>query len=174
MNRNENTEINKESSRKWLESICALLKDKNSNSTKSISDLFGFENKTIERDKRGSKFLIPFNKNLKYIAVNPDLTEFEEDKPLTYLSFSGENLKLNIKDLIEYFPNIEIVQNDYDGGIQLFFNPVNDQYDFKAVSCELLVNCRTIAELKDLEINHIAFLFNAQKIKTRAGYTMIE
>ena len=166
--------IDNTKSKEWLISISELLSNGNSQSTKTISDLFGNENPKYKRAERTSKFLIPKNENLNYIAINPDLENNEPDKPITYIAFSGKNLNLKLEYLTELFPNVELIENTYDGGIQLFFNPVDNRFDFTAVSCQIFTEYKKLDELTDLEINGISFLFQPNKIKTRAGYTMTE
>jgi hypothetical protein len=155
-----------------LKSICELVSNNNSQSTQNISKLLGVENKKYKRDERGSKFLIPKNENLSHIAINPDLDDYENDKPITFLSFSGKNLNIKLKNLTELFPNFELTQNTYDGGIQLFFHPVDSRFDFNAVSCQIFTEYKTIEEINELNINSFALLFEPNRIKTRAGYMM--
>lgn len=168
------TGINNTTAKEWLDLVSNILSNRNSKSTKTISDLFGEENPKYKRTNRGSKILIPKNNNLSYIAINPDLEEYEADKPVSFLAFSGEKLNLILKNLIEFFPNVELIENTYDGGIQLFFNPVDNRFDFTAVSCQIFTDYKTLDELYDININSISFLFLPNKLKTRAGYTMTE
>lgn len=172
MNKTEN--LNNTTSKEWLNLITKFLSNGNSQSTKAISELLGSENKKYTRNERGSKFLIPKNTNLNYVAINPDLENTETDKPITFLAFSGEKLNLKLNHLTELFSNVELVKNTYDGGIQLFFNPVNNRFDFTAVACQIFTDYKTLDELTDLNINGITFMFKPNKLKTRAGYTMTE
>ena len=164
--------INTKTSVDFLKSIAELVSNDNSKSTKFISELLGVENKKYERTERGSKFLIPKNKNLSNVAINPDLKDDENDKPIEFLSFSGKNLNIKLENLTELFPNVELTENTYDGGIQLFFHPVDSKFDFNAVSCQIFTEYETIEEISKLNINSFALLFEPNKIKTRAGYTM--
>ncbi|KJD31471.1 hypothetical protein PW52_16680 [Tamlana sedimentorum] len=166
--------LNNTTSKEWLNLITEFLSNGNSQSTKAISKSLGSENKKYNRNERGSKFLIPKNKNLNYVAINPDLEDTEIDKPVTFLAFNGEKLSLKLNYLTELFPNVELVENTYDGGIQLFFNPVDNRYDFTAVACQIFTDYKTLDELTDLNINGISFMFQPNKLKTRAGYTMTE
>ena len=170
----ETKNINNTTSKEWLILITEFLSNRNSKSTKTISELLGSENKKYKRNERGSKFLIPKNTNLNYVAINPDLENTETDKPVTFLAFSGEKLNLKLNYLTELFPNVELVENTYDGGIQLFFNPVDNRFDFTAVACEIFTDYKTLDELTDVNINGISFMFKPNKLKTRAGYTMTE
>lgn len=172
MNKVEN--LNKTTSKEWLNLITEFLSNGNCQSTKAISELLGSKNKKYKRNERGSKFLIPKNTNLNYVAINPDLDDTEKDKPITFLAFSGEKLNLKLNYLTELFPNVELVENTYDGGIQLFFNPVNNRFDFTAVACQIFTDYKTLDELTDLNINGITFMFKPNKLKTRVGYTMTE
>lgn len=164
--------LNNTTSREWLGIITKVFTKGNSLSTKYISDILGTENTKYKRDERGSKFLIPKNKNLTHIAINPDLDNNETDQPLTFLSFSGAKLNLKLIDLMEFFPNVEIVKNTYDGGIQLFFHPINSRFKFTAVACQLFTDYKQLEDLYDLNINEFSFMFQPNKVKTRAGYTM--
>ena len=166
--------IDNTKSKEWLDSISELLSNGNSQSTKTISDLFGIENPKYKRAERTSKFLIPRNENLNYIAINPDLEDNETDKPISYIAFSGKNLNLKLEYLTDLFPNVELIENTYDGGIQLFFNPVDNRFDFTAVSCQIFTDYKKLDELTDLNINRISFMFKPNKLKTRAGFTMTE
>ncbi|MBB3125303.1 hypothetical protein FHS04_002847 [Mesoflavibacter sabulilitoris] len=170
----ETKRLNNTKSKEWLYLITEFLSNGNSKSTRAISDFLGSENKKYKKNERGSKFLIPKNTNLNYIAVNPDLEETETDKPVTYLAFSGEKLNLKLNYLTELFPNVELIENTYDGGIQLFFNPVDNRFDFTAVACQIFTDYKSLDELTDLSINGISFMFKPNKIKTRAGYIMTE
>jgi hypothetical protein len=170
----ETKRLNNSTSKEWLNLITEFLSNGNTQSTKVISESLGSENKKYKRNERGSKFLIPKNTNLNYVSINPDLKDTETDKPLTYLAFSGEKLNLKLEYLTELFPNVELVENTYDGGIQLFFNPVDNQFDFTAVTCQIFTDYKTLDELADLNINGISFMFQPNKLKTRAGYTMTE
>lgn len=170
----ETKKLNNTTSKEWLNLVTEFLSNGNSQSTRAISEFLGSENKKYKRDERGSKFLIPKNENLNYIAINPDLEESETDRPVTFLAFSGEKLNLKLDYLTELFPNVELVENTYDGGIQLFFNPVDKRFDFKAVACQIFTDYKSLDELADLNINGISFMFKPNKLKTRAGYTMTE
>ena len=170
----ETQKLNNTTSKEWLNLITEFLSNGNSKSTRATSELLGTENTKYKRKERGSKFLIPKNTNLNYIAINPDLDETETDKPITYLAFSGEKLNLKLNYLTELFPNVDLVENTYDGGIQLFFNPVDKRFDFTAVSCQIYTDYKSLDELTDLNINGISFMFKPNKLKTRAGYTMTE
>jgi hypothetical protein len=170
----ETQKLNNTTSKEWLNLITEFLSNGNSKSTRATSELLGTENTKYKRKERGSKFLIPKNTNLNYIAINPDLDETETDKPITYLAFSGEKLNLKLNYLTELFPNVDLVENTYDGGIQLFFNPVDKRFDFTAVSCQIYTDYKSLYELTDLNINGISFMFKPNKLKTRAGYTMTE
>lgn len=164
--------LNNTSSKEWLNLITEFLSNSNAQSTKTITNLLGSENTKYKRTERGSKFLIPKNKNLNYVAINPDLDENDTDKPITFIAFSGENLNLKLNYLTELFPNVELVENTYDGSIQLFFNPVNSNFDFTAVSCDIFTDYKSLDELEEVSINNLSFMFNPDKIKTRAGFTM--
>ena len=166
--------LNNTTSKEWLNLITDFLSNGNSKSTKTITTLLGSVNKKYKRNERTSKFLIPKNSNLNYVAINPDLENTEMDKPVTFLLFSGEKLNLKLNYLTELFPNVELIKNTYDGGIQLFFNPVDNRFDFTAVACQIFTDYKTLDELTDLNINGISFMFKPNKLKTRAGYTMTE
>nr|WP_042272246.1 hypothetical protein [Nonlabens ulvanivorans] len=90
--------INNTISKEWLDSISELLSNENTQSTRTISNLVGIENPKYKRAERISKFLIPRNKNL--------------------------NLKLEY--LTDLFPKVELRDTTYDGGIQLFFYPMDN------------------------------------------------
>ncbi|GAK95241.1 hypothetical protein JCM19298_1570 [Nonlabens ulvanivorans] len=163
--------INNTTSKEWLDSISELLSNGNTQSTRTISNLFGIENPKYKRAQRTSKFLIPRNKNLNYIAINPDLEDNETDKPISYIAFSGKNLNLKLEYLTDLFPNVELRDNTYDGGIQLFFYPVDNKFDFTTVSCLIFTDHKKLDDLTDLNINGISFMFEPLKLKTKAGFT---
>lgn len=166
--------LNNTKSKEWLHEISEFLTEGNSQSTKSVTEFLGTENKRHKRNERGSKFLIPKNQNLSYVAINPDLERSDSDKPVTFLGFFGEKLNLKLHDLIELFPEFEVMNNIYDGGIQIFFHPVDNRFDFTAVACQVFTEYKTINELTNLKIDRVSFMFKSTKRKTRAGYTMID
>ncbi|NRD22690.1 hypothetical protein HNV10_05530 [Winogradskyella litoriviva] len=168
----QSNNLNNTKSKEWLSLITEILAKGNSLSTKYITEVLGTENTIYKRNQRGSKFLRPKNKYLSYIAINPDLEDDETDQPISFLVCSGEQLNLKLKDLLDLFPNMEIVENTYDGGIQLFFHPVNSRFNFTAVACQLFTDYKKLDDLKHVNINEISFMFQPHKIKTRAGYSM--
>ena len=156
----------------WLNLMCELLSTKAFQSTRKISELLGIEDTRYKRDERGSMLLIPKNLNLSSIAINPDLKDDEPDKPITYLSFTGKSLNLGVNHLKKKFPNFELVNNTYDGGFQVFFHPVDNNYNFSAVACQVFEKINSSNDLKNISIQEIEFLFNSTKTKKRFGYTM--
>lgn len=166
--------LNNTTSKEWLNLITEFLSNNNSQSTKAVTESLGTENSKFKRGERGSKFLIPKNSNFDYVAINPDLEENDTDKPVSFLEFGGEKLNLKLEYLIELFPNVELVENTYDGGVQLFFYPVDRKFDFTAASCSVLMDCRGLDELRDVSINEISFMYKTRKVKTRLGFSMID
>lgn len=156
----------------WFDAICTILRTENRPTTRQLIELIGIEDTSKDRNSRGSKFLIPFDRRFKTASVNPDLLPAEPDKPIEFISVGGSGFLLMITDVLTRFPNYRIQRNTFDGGTQLFFHPVPDMYEFSAISFH---SDRELDELNDnstLQFHGISFHFGKNLILGRDGYHM--
>ena len=157
----------------WFDAVCELLKKKNQPNTRQLESLIGEENRDINRDVRGSKFLIPYDSRFRMACVNPDLLPAEADAPLEYFSIGGEDFRIEMPEVIQRFGQYRITANIYDGGSQVLFYPVPDEFAFAAIACNIFSKGpEEIGDISALYFQQVNFLFGDQLVKLRDGYHM--
>ena len=154
----------------WFDTMCGLLTKERNPTTKKLTSLIGTEDIEISRGNRGSKFLVPFDKRFKTACINPDLSDDEADKPLEYLGVGGVNFTLKMADILKRFPDYKIKRNIYDGGSQLFFNPVDDKFEFSALSFDLDKDPEELRDIQSLKVHQVIFNFGEHILIGRDGY----
>ena len=156
----------------WFDRICDILKKDSKPTTSGLIDIIGTEKPNPNNQVRGSKFLDSYDKRFNGASINPDLKDDEADQPLSHLGFWGENFRIKIGDIVERFKTFNLQSNMYDGGTQIFFYPVPEEYEFTAISfwTELAIN--SIDDIFNIEVNDVTFKFGDKLVLLRDGYTM--
>jgi hypothetical protein len=154
----------------WFSSFCDLLLKEKSPTTNGLIAVLGIENKSIKKENRGSKFLIPFDTKLNWIAINPDLSENEPNRPIESLGFGSSHLDLKFNDLLKLFPDYKVTSNVYDGGTQFFFYPVPEYFEFSAISSWIDEEKEEINDYNSLTFNRISFHFGENLFQARDGF----
>ncbi len=156
----------------WFDSICCILKREANPTTHRLETIIGTEKPNPKNEIRGSKFLETFDKRFRGACINPNLTSDQLDQPLDYLSFFGGSFKIKIGDIQKRFNNYKTVINTYDGGTQIFFYPVSDEFEFTAIDCWTDKDESEITNLLELEVNGVTFKFGDHLVQGRDGYSM--
>jgi hypothetical protein len=165
-------ELEMKSDLDWFDSFCDILKKSSNPTTLKITNILGNEKANPKNEIRGSKFLDTFDKRFKSVGINPILNFHDNDMPLDFLGFVGNNFKLNIGDIAERFKDFKIQHNSYDGGTQIFFYPIDTEYEFSAIDCWTEIETENINEIKKIYIKSISFKFGNQLRLFRDGYSM--
>jgi hypothetical protein len=165
--------LSKQPSLEWFDSICDLLKKENHPTVSLLTNIIGPENLNIKKGNRGSKFLIPIDERFKIASINPDIEFNGTDAKLQYLSFGGPDFSLSIRAVKERFGSYLVQSNIYDGGTQIFFNSVSDEYEFTAISFYFEDEKENIKNSDELLTHSVSFHFGHKQVKLRDGYTMI-
>ena len=121
---NADLSLNAQSDLEWFNSICEILKRDNRPTTKKLINILGIEKPNPDNMVRSSKFIILFDKRFDSISINPDISLFDDDKPIDFLSFYGKKFVLRSSDVVHKFPDYRVQINTYDGGSQIFFYPI--------------------------------------------------
>jgi len=156
----------------WFDSICEILKKEASPTTHKIEAIIGTEKPNPKNEIRGSKFLDTFDKRFRSACINPNLKSDQPDQPLEYLGFWGGTFKIKIGDIQERFRSYRTITNTYDGGTQIFFYPVSDEFEFTAIDCWIEKEENEIVNLAGLEVNGVTFKFGNKLVQARDGYSM--
>lgn len=156
----------------WFDSICSILKKEANPTTRKLEAIIGTEKPNPKNEIRGSKFLVTFDKRFRGACINPDLTSDQPDQPMDYLGFWGDAFKIKIGDIQKRFNEYKTVINTYDGGTQIFFYPVSDEYEFTAIDCWTDKDESEITYLPDLEVKGVTFRFGDRLVQGRDGYSM--
>ncbi|HTB52286.1 MAG TPA: hypothetical protein VK718_05875 [Ferruginibacter sp.] len=98
------------------------------------------------------------------------LTNEDSDKPIDFLSFCGSEFKLKMSDIVNRFANYKVQQNIYDGGTQIFFYPIPDEYEFSGIEFWIEKELETITDINNLVFYRIAFNFGSTLFLGRDGY----
>lgn len=147
------------------------LKDSNP-TTQTLENIIGTEKPNPQNEIRGSKFLDTYDKRFRGASINPNLTNDQPDQPLDYLSFWGATFKIKIIDIHKRFRDYKTVINTYDGGTQIFFYPVSEEFEFTAIDCWTDKDESEITSLLDLEVHGVTFKFGDHLVQGRDGYSM--
>jgi hypothetical protein len=156
----------------WFDSICGLLTKDNNPTVHKWTGIIGTEEPNPHNQTRGSKFFIPFDKRFDRGAINPVIKDSDVDRRLDYLSFWGKKFNLTISDIVKRFPNYKTQINIYDGGTQIFFYPIPDNYAFTAMSFHTDKEVDEIKNPLDIIVHSVTFNFGNKVILLRDGYTM--
>ncbi len=84
----------------WFDKMCSILTKHKCPTTNQLTQIIGIEDSRFSKEKRGSKFLVPFDSRFKTACINPDISDDDVDKPLDYLSFGGTDFNLKMSDII--------------------------------------------------------------------------
>ena len=156
----------------WFDAICDFLKGDKHPTTHQLTELIGSEKPNPSNEIRGSKFLIPYDKRFVFAYINPNLSKNDTDKPIEYFAASGKAFSLKMSDLLLRFPEHKTQRNTYDGGTQIFFYPVPDEYEFSALSFDIDKEPEEIENIVSLIFDGVTFEFGDRLILGRDGYHM--
>lgn len=156
----------------WFDSICDILKKKAAPTTLKLESIIGTEKPNPYGDIRGSKFLDTCDKRFRVACINPNLTRNQKDQPIDYLGFWGDTFKIKIGDIQKRFCHYKTAINTHDGGTQIFFYPVPEEYEFTAIDCWTDQEEREIDSLLDIEVHGVTFKFGGHLVQGRDGYSM--
>lgn len=163
-------DLESKSDLEWFDKICAILKKENLLTVKQIIALIGTDKPNPNNEVRGSRTLIPLDKRFTWASVNPILSSQDNDKPIDYLSFGGSEFKLKMSDIADRFVNYKVQRNTYDGGTQIFFYPVGDEYEFSGIDLYTDKEPEEITAINDLVFTSVTFNFGNTLFLGRDGY----
>jgi hypothetical protein len=89
----------------WFDTICDILKKDNRPTTNQLTDLIGYDKPNPNREVRGSRFLIPYDKRFTWACINPNLIKDATDSQIEYVAFGGELFALKMLDITKRFAN---------------------------------------------------------------------
>jgi len=156
----------------WFDSFCDILRRDKHPSTHQLGQLMGIEKPNPENQIRGSKFLIPFDKRFIWACINPDLLPTDTDKPIDYFAIAGKDFSLKMSDILDRFPDYKTKRNTYDGGTQIFFYPLSNEFEFSGISFDIREEPEDIVDIKSLIFHSVAFKFGNNLIEGRDGYSL--
>jgi hypothetical protein len=156
----------------WFDKICNILRKENNPTTQRLNSIIGTEKPNPKNEIRGSKFLDTYDKRFIEAYISPNLTPNDSDQPLDYLGFLGYTFKIKIGDIIERFANYRTITNCYDGGTQIFFYPIPNEFEFTAIDCWTEKEENEILDLKELEVKSVTFMFGDRLIQGQDGLAM--
>jgi len=154
----------------WFDAMCKILERGKCPTTIQLTQALGIEDKRFNKENRGSKFLVPFDKRFKTACTNPDLSDSDADAPLEYLSVGGMDFTLKMSDVTKRFPFYKIQRNTYDGGTQIFFHPIEKTFEFSALSFRIDKEPEDIGDVNSLIFHQVAFQFGDNVFVARDGY----
>ncbi len=155
-----------------FDAMCDVLRAERCPMAKELSQLIGSEKPNTKNEIRGSIFLIPFDKRFKIVAINPDLSDSEDDLPIEYISFIGDEFIIKMSDLLTRFKEYRTQQNTYDGGTQIFFYPIPKHFGFSAIDLWTQTDEVEIEHIHKLTFNRVTFMFGDNLRLGRDGYSM--
>jgi hypothetical protein len=153
----------------WLDEMCNLLEKTNNPTTRKLERIIGAIDQTVSRDRRGSKFLIPYDNQFSFASINPDLKDDEEDRSLEHFAITSKDSILLMSDLTKRFPEFRVTRNVYDGGSQILFYPIDPKFEFRGLAFLNEKEPEQI-EVSNLYSRSIAFLFGETLYQFRDGY----
>jgi hypothetical protein len=166
------SDLEKKDDLAWFDSFCDLLKRDKLTSTHQLAQFIGNEKPNPNKEIRGSKFLIPFDKRFVWACINPDLSPTDTDKPIDYFAIGGKDFSLKMSDILDRFPNYITKRNTYDGGAQIFLYPLSNEFEFSGISFDIREDPEDIADIKSLIYHSVTFKFGDKLIEGRDGYSL--
>lgn len=165
-------DLESKSDLEWFDTFCELLKRDNHPTSRQLTQLIGNEKPNPNNEIRGSKFLIPYDKRFAFACINPNLSPDDPDKPIEYFAVGGKDFSLKMADLLDRFTEYRKQSNTYDGGTQIFFYPVPNEYEFSAVSFYTDKEAEKIEDASSLIFHSVTFKFGDKLLLGRDGYQM--
>ena len=156
----------------WFDRLRDFLKRDKHPLTRQLEEIIGIEKPNPDKQIRGSKFLIPFDKRFVCACINPDLLHTDTDKPIDYFAIFGEDFSLKMSDIIARFPNYRTKRNTYDGGTQIFFYPLSNEFEFSGISFDIPQELEDIADIKSLTFHSVKFNFGDKLKEGRDAYIL--
>jgi len=156
----------------WFDSICEILKKENNPTTHRLTEIIGTERPNPKNVIRGSKFLDTYDKRFKGACISPTIAIEDSDRPLDYLGFWGNSFKIMIGDIAKRFTIYSTISNIYDGGTQIFFYPVPDEFEFTAIECWTEKEKDEIKDLTNMFVDGVTFKFGTRLVQGLDGYGM--
>jgi len=147
----------------WFIALLGVLKKENRPTTLELEKLLGTEKENPSGEIRGSKFIVPFNSNIKSIAINPILDRQDEDLPPIALIVAGHPFRITFAELTQLF-FIESTQlNRYDEGTNFIFIPQSNEYGFLRLTCWTPMEIDDSQQMDGIMFFHFAFEFPSAK-----------
>ena len=156
----------------WFDVMCDILTKVNQPTTNQLTDIIGFDKPNPKGEVRGSRFLVPYDRRFTWACINPSLIEEATDKPIEYLAFGGELFALKMADITKRFQVYRTQSNIYDGGTQIFFYPVPNEYEFTALDFWIREESEEIDNINELIFHSVTFKFGDKLFLARDGYYM--
>lgn len=156
----------------WFDTLCDILRKRKAPSVHQLERLIGIEKSNPNNEIRGSKFLVPFDKRFTWACINPALTSSQGDRPIDYFAIGGKNFQLKMSDIIDRFPLYRTNRNIYDGGTQILFYPIADEFEFSGISFDRPEEPEDIAAIKSLVFHNVTFWFGNKLIQGQDGYSL--
>ena len=166
------SDLEKKDDLAWFDCFCDLMKRDKFPSTHQLGQLIGIEKPNLAKEIRGSKFLIPFDKRFVWACINPDLLPTDTDKPIDYFAIAGKDFSLKMSDILNRFPTYKTKRNTYDGGTQIFFYPLPNDFEFSGISFDIREEPEDIPDIKSLIFNSVTFKFGDKLVEGRDGYSL--
>jgi hypothetical protein len=166
------SDLEKKDDLAWFDNFCDLLKRDKFPSTHQLGQLIGVEKPNPDKEIRGSKFLIPFDKRFVWACINPDLLTTDTDKPIDYFAIAGKDFSLKMSDILDRFPDYKTKRNIYDGGSQIFFYPLSNEFEFSGLSFDITEEPEDIIDIKSLVFHSVTFKFGNKLVEGRDGYSL--
>ncbi|MEN9333297.1 MAG: hypothetical protein RLY35_477 [Bacteroidota bacterium] len=147
----------------WFIALLAVLKKENQPTTLRLEKLLGTEKENPTGEIRGSKFIVPFNSNIKSIALNPILDRQDEDVPPIAMILAGNTFGITLAELTQLF-FIESTQlNRYDEGTNFIFVPQSNEYGFLRLTCWTPMEIDYSQQMDGIIFFHFTFEFPSAK-----------
>ena len=143
----------------WFNEVCELFSKENNIQVLDFMKIFGNTNDLIEKDKRGSKFLIPFDKRFKNISINPDIENENINSVLESCSFVGSEFCLKKSLILDKFKTYQTIEDYQTESTNLLFENIPSEYNFKQVIVGINIEIYDFNHEKDYVFHYVKFRF---------------
>jgi hypothetical protein len=166
-------DMNSLSDIEWFDAMCNLLRRDNKPTVQKLLPVLGPEKPNPHHEIRGGVIRMPYDTRFDGAVITPDPTSSETDQPINSLFFWGQNFRLRMTDLVHRFKKYETAFNSYDGGTQIFFYLIPNEYEFSAL--DFWTDKEEKKELRDVNVitfHSVTFQFGEKLLYGRTGYFM--
>lgn len=143
----------------WFNEICELFTEKNNVQLLDFMKLFGKTDDSILRERRGSKFLVPFDKRFAAVCVNPDLVDETINLPLEFASFRGIEFCLKKSLVLDKFKTYQIVGDYRTESTKLSFENIPTGYTFTKITLSIDIEIYDFKHDEDYIFHNLQFYF---------------